>query len=95
MRPGRIEKEGERERRPEPERRRLKELQHGLEEVAERVATVKRTDAEKAEAHLSRDTRKALRTVREVLWAELDEDTYRSVVEKINDALKPGKGNAQ
>lgn len=78
---------------PEEEKERLCKVRRELEEAAERVAAVKTTKADEAQAHLSRETRRALRKVRQILQAELDEETFRRIIEKVNVALQPGRRN--
>ena len=77
--------------RTEDEREQIKELRHELEGTAEQVTSVEVTGSDIAQAHLKRETRKVLRTVRKVLQSELGEDVFRTVMKKINIALQPGQ----
>lgn len=86
-----LERRAGKRSRTEEEEERIDRAQRELEEAAERVISVKITDADVAQAHLTRETRGVLRRVREVLQSELDEKTFRSVMEKINTALQPGQ----
>ena len=84
------QKEGKRNR-GEKEKETIRTIRHELEVVVKRVESVKTTKADVAQAHLSRETRRVLRKVREVLQSELDEETFRRIIEKINVALQPGQ----
>ncbi len=77
--------------RTEEEKERIDRARRGLEEAAERVAAVKTTRADAAQAHLNRETRRVLRKVREILQSELDEEMFRRIIEKIHTALQPGQ----
>lgn len=84
--------EGKRNR-GEEEKETIRTIRRELEDVAKRVESVTTTKADAAQAHLSRETRRVLRRVREVLQSELDEETFRRITEKINAALQPGQRN--
>ena len=86
-----LEKLASRRNRTEEEKERISKAQHKLDEAAERIATVKETKADVAQAHLTRETRRVLRKVREILQSELDEATFRRIIEKVNAALQPGQ----
>ena len=77
--------------RPEQDRKSIGEIRREVEAAASRAKKVKHTKADKAHAHLSREARRVLRKVHEILKSELDEDSYRGIAEKINTALRPGE----
>ncbi len=87
-----IQDEGKRNR-GEEEKETIRTIRRELEDVAKRVESVTTTKADAAQAHLSRETRRVLRRVREVLQSELDEETFRRITAKINAALQPGQRN--
>ena len=78
-------------RRKHTEKEELTEAIRQLRKTKERASAVKITGADKAQAHLSRQARGVLRTVREILQSELDEETFRTIIDKINAALQPGQ----
>ena len=78
-------------KRPEKEKEEIRTIRHELQEAAELVASVTITGADVAQAHLSREARRVLRKVREILQSELDEEMFRTITEKINAALRPGQ----
>lgn len=77
--------------RTKEDQEKIKEMRRELEGTVEQVTSVKVTGTDIAHAHLGRESRKALRTVYRVLQSELDEDMFRTVMEKINTALRPGQ----
>lgn len=86
-----LEQQEGKRKRTEKEKEEIKEIRQDLQEAAERVAAVTITEADKAQSHLNRETRKVLRKVREILQSELDEEMFRTITEKINAALQPGQ----
>ena len=86
-----LEQRAGKRNRTEEEKERINKARRGLEEATERVAAVKVTGADVAQAHLNRETRRVLRKVREILQSELDEEMFRRIIEKINAALQPGQ----
>lgn len=87
----RLERQAEKRNYLEEDKERLNKVQRDLENAAEQVAAVKTTGSDAAQAHLSREARRVFRKVREILQSELDEETFRRIIEKVNVALKPGQ----
>lgn len=76
--------------RSEDDIEQLEQIAQKYEALAKRVSEVKRTGNESAFAGLDRKSRKIVLTIQKILETELDEDTYRRIVKKINSALQPG-----
>ena len=86
-----LKRQEEIRKRTEKEKEEIRVIRHELQEAAEQVAAVTITGADVAQAHLSREARRVLRKVREILQSELDEEMFRTITEKINAALRPGQ----
>ena len=86
-----LEKQKDKRKRTEKEKEELTEEIQKLQEARRQVVAVKTTEADKAQSHLGREARRVLRTVREILQSELDEEMFRTIIEKINAALQPGQ----
>lgn len=87
-----LKRQENRKSRTEEEKDALVRIRKDLEDAASRAQEVKHTQADRAQAHLSREGRRVFRRIDEILKSELDEDSYRRIAEKINSALQPGEG---
>lgn len=87
-----LKRQENRKSRTEEEKDALVRIRKDLENAAGRAQEVKHTQADRAQAHLSREGRRVFRRIDEILKSELDEDSYRRIAEKINSALQPGEG---
>ena len=87
----RVERQKDRRRRSDDEKQRLEATKKRVEDAIREVRQVPRTGRDAAQAHLSKQSRNVLKTVQRVLRSELDDETFRRVDRKINDALKPGR----
>jgi len=86
-----MEKNAAKKGRSNEEKDKIAALRGELTEAKRRIEEVRTTEADRAQAHLGRETRKVLRKVYEVLKAELDDKRFRQIVSKINFELQPGR----
>ena len=87
-----LEGEAAKRKRTESEREQLRTLREEVEQTKAEVRKVRRTGTDDATAHLGRQARKVLQTVYKVLKRELPAKQFTEIQEKIQAALKPGKG---
>lgn len=86
-----LEREAGRRKRSEDEKEQLLKLRDEVAKTEDKVRKIRRTRADDATSHLSRQSRNVLQTVYKVLKEELPTRQFSEIQEKINTALKPGK----
>lgn len=76
---------------PEAGKLRLRNTLHVLDEIKQRLKSVKHTGADASMSHLNKQARKAVRTVLAVVKEELNDDTrFAAIEERVFVALRPG-----